>query len=655
MSSKTRMISELGASELLLPRLINDALAANDRAKYFFTLVQMAKGHADQPEVEISNLKRERQASGVEDVKFDTVVEKSTKENEGKYHIPEAKEVFEEIVKNIKSMIAPFEAMENMGGYDKLPDHKAFEVRLKALLEKAPAMKEDLVPGGYIGATTSGQRATGDSLHIMVMDLHKELNGLQSKISKESIDGARVYGILDADKALIKAFMKGVNETAKLKFEHPGLGTTATRNGDVLVVQNDIGTTDAHVLVLHVRELTATLTYTDIHIQRLLFFHSLFEKWDVKWEDTRSKRLETLDDADVYHLSIGVFTAKDRKGLEDYLAFLGSRMVFLIDWNRARKRLRNFVKKKDVISILKWAADNNYGHMGFLKLGGEQFIYEAIELTAKAPLRYGEQLHEVLGNERALEFLKFVMKTTTEGLLGGRSESFIRDEVRAELLNYFHTASQGLLDIAGDHAALVVEIATAIRDGLMKARAGGSTDYLERNAKRAKKWEKKADSLVNKARTMEKRTQGAEVFVELLRTSDDVADALEETAFLLTLAPVEGITGELSEPLQELSELVVQGAREYLKAVENAQHVQRGSSREEMQDFLQAVDRLISIEHETDDVHRKVKAAMTKEAKDFKQLHLFSETAKNIEEAADALMKAGLILRDYVLGEVMVT
>ena len=655
MSSKTRMISELGASELLLPRLINDALAANDRAKYFFTLLQMAKGHADQPEVDISNLKRERQASGVEATKYDAVVEKSTTEGDGQYHIPEARDVLDEIVKDIKSMIAPFEAMERMGGYKDLPDHRVYEDRLKVLLGKAPTMKDDIVPGGFIGAATSGQRATGDSLHIMVMDLHKELNGLQSKISKESIDGARVYGILDADKALIKAFMKGVNETAKLKFEHPGLGTTATRNGDILVIQNDIGTTDAHVLVVHVRDLTATLTYTDIHIQRLLFFHSLFEKWDVRWEDTRSKRIEALEDADVYHLSIGVFTAKDRKGLEEYLAFLGSRMVFLIDWNRARKRLRNFVKKKDVILILKWAADNNHGHMGFLKLGGEQFIFEAIELTAKTPLRYGEQLHEVLGKERALDFLKFVMKATTEGLLVGRSESFIRDEVRAELLNYFHTANQGMFEIASDHAALVVEIATAVRDGLIKARAGNALEFLERNAKRAKKWEKKADALVNKARAMERRTQGAEVFVDLLRTSDDVADALEEVAFLLTLVPSEGMSGEMSEPLQSLAELVVQGAQEFLKAVENAQNAQRGSSREEMQDFLQAVDRIMTIEHETDDVHRKVKAAMTKEAKDFKQLHLFSETARNIEEAADALMKAGLILRDYVLGEVSAT
>ena len=157
MSSKTKMISELGANELLLPRLINDALSANDRAKYFFTLVQMAKGHADQPEVEITNLKRERQASGVEDIKYDTVVEKSTKESEGKYHIPEVKDIFDEVVKNIKGMMAPFEAMERMGGYENLPDHVKYEERLKALVDKAPSMKEDIVPGTYIGAMTSGQ------------------------------------------------------------------------------------------------------------------------------------------------------------------------------------------------------------------------------------------------------------------------------------------------------------------------------------------------------------------------------------------------------------------------------------------------------------------------------------------------------------------
>ncbi len=55
-----------------------------------------------------------------------------------------------------------------------------------------------------------------------------------------------------SDRNLIKAFMRGVNQTAPLKFDHPGLGTTATHTDDKLVIQNDIGTTDAHVLVVHV-------------------------------------------------------------------------------------------------------------------------------------------------------------------------------------------------------------------------------------------------------------------------------------------------------------------------------------------------------------------------------------------------------------------
>ena len=38
---------------------------------------------------------------------------------------------------------------------------------------------------------------------------------------------------------------------------------------------------------------------------------------------------------------------------------------------------------------------------------------------------------------------------------------------------------------------------------------------------------------------------------------------------------------------------------------------------------------------------------------DFKQLHLFSEVADNLEAASDSMMRAALMLRDYVLGEVI--
>ena len=94
---------------------------------------------------------------------------------------------------------------------------------------------------------------------------------------------------------------------------------------------------------------------------------------------------------EIYHLGIGVYDSKNQKDLEEYLSFLGSRIVFLIDWNRARKRLTRFVKNQDCLKILKWAADNNYGHRAFLRMGGEQLIYGAIEQTTNTVVRYGQQ------------------------------------------------------------------------------------------------------------------------------------------------------------------------------------------------------------------------------------------------------------------------
>ena len=142
-------------------------------------------------------------------------------------------------------------------------------------------------------------REKGDSFHLLVMDIHKALNKLQLHISQELVDGASVYGVTKDDKKMVKAFMQGLNETAKLKFEHEGLDTTATRSGENLIIQNDIGTTDAHVLVVRVNNMRITMTYTDIHIQRLLFFQSLFEKYKVEWNDTvsRKKRSSNLGDA----------------------------------------------------------------------------------------------------------------------------------------------------------------------------------------------------------------------------------------------------------------------------------------------------------------------------------------------------------------------
>ena len=97
----------------------------------------------------------------------------------------------------------------------------------------------------------------------------------------------------------------------------------------------------------------------------------------------------------------------------------------------------------------------------------------------------------------------------------------------------------------------------------------------------------------------------------------------------------------------------MQGAQEYLKAVENARGLHRGSPREQVADFLEAVDRTMTVEHQTDEAHRRAQAGMLSFAGDFKQWHLVNSIADTLEEAADALLRSALVLRDYILGEVL--
>ena len=88
---------------------------------------------------------------------------------------------------------------------------------------------------------------------------------------------------------------------------------------------------------------------------------------------------------------------------------------------------------------------------------------------------------------------------------------------------------------------------------------------------------------------------------------------------------------------------------EYLKAIENAKIIDKWSTCEEIDDFLQTIDKIITIEHQADDVNRKVKATIMNDSNNFKQLHVLSEISKNIEDVTDSLMKSAVIVRDYVM------
>jgi hypothetical protein len=150
--------------------------------------------------------------------------------------------------------------------------HEEYRERFDRLVNARPPIIDDMISGETIASMTSGRPTSGDGLHILITDLHRELTRLQSEISTEEIEGAKAYGIVEADRSLVAAFMKGVNGTAPLKFEHPGLATTAARSDGTLLIQNDLGTTEAHVLVVRVTETSALVTHTTSTYSDSVFF-----------------------------------------------------------------------------------------------------------------------------------------------------------------------------------------------------------------------------------------------------------------------------------------------------------------------------------------------------------------------------------------------
>lgn len=641
---KAHILEAIGERDLSGSAGIDAALAANDRLKYCLSLLQMAVARADHPEQPLDSLRRERLASGIENPALDRLMTEARREN-GRYKLPGYPAVLQQIVQDLRVMAAPVLAGNGAPG-----QHAGFQARLEGLLPKLEKSQEDLIDATTVRDLTS---AEAGGLHQLVMDLHKALNAMQAELAEEHVDGASVYHLEDCDRPLVSAFMSGLNRTAPLKFHHPGLGTTATRAGTRLIIQNDLGTTDAHVIVIHVEGLTVHITHTDIHPERIEFLREMLKRYGTSWGDERNQPAESALGGVPFYLVTGRFDAKDSGELLAYLEFLGSRLVFLIDWNRARKQLRGFLRGKDRIALLGWAADAEVGHRGFLELGGAQLINRAIEDSGASAMHFGDRLCDVLGTEASMEFLRFVFRAAMEGLRDHQSASLIRDRVRAELQAHFSTEGRRLLLVAGEHAALIFEIATLARDGVRSIQAGDRAGSYERLARRASAYEHSADQLVAQSRDAVQRRPEYSVLFRLLETADNAADELEEVAFLIELLAESESGGPVLEALGALADLLVEAAQEWVKAVSHASRVDKplgAGAQDDVSDFLTSVDALFALEHRADDAERALTRAAVQRARDFRQLHIYSKMAHSLEEASDALKWSGLIARDYLLG-----
>jgi hypothetical protein len=583
---KSKAIEMLGETSLQLPAAVAAALAANDSVKESLSRLQEEPDHLD--------------------------------------------ELRGEILLQTETMLRPVEAEDD------------FAARFARLREEIAAL-----PNGAasVGVLTAADREKGDSLHLLVMDLHRAINALQASLAETSIDGASAYHLGPGDQPLIRAFMAGVNRTAPLKFDHPGLGTTATRDGDRLLIQNDIGATDAHILVIHVDADAVRLTYTDVHAERLQFLRSLFPAGIGTWSEPRMREGEI----GAFYLTNAAFTAKEDSDRMRLLELIGSKLVFLIDWNKARKRLRLFLDNEKAVALLAWAAQENVGHRAFLQLGGEKLVFDAVEAASGGQVRYGETLSDMLGAERSFGFLKFLLKACARGLLEGRSEALIRDQIRAELISHFHSREQQMLELACDHGGYILQIADLVRRELAEWGAGGDRAAA---ASRAKVWERAADEKLMALRGRAHGKPETAQLCRILETADDAADDLEEAAYLISLLSGAAPKDAVPAALHDLAALLVEDAREWIKLLANAIRLYHHGDQQQSDDFLVAADALARIERETDHAERKVTAALVANPPAVADFHLVAAIAEALEQVADSLMRAGFQLHDHMLARV---
>ncbi len=635
---KTQAVASLGQHRLMLPSWVKAALSANDRLKVYLTVLQSAASHAAHPHRDLPDLSKEISAAGLNTAWLHELAVVARRVDEDLF-VPDLPRLVKGFADDLATMARP--VLETTATGDEL--HRRTQHRLDWL----GGLAADRLTDQQIHELTHGHRGEGDSLHLLVMDLHKRINKLSGELASEVIEGANVWELLPQDRPRVEAFMHGLNRTSVLKFDHPGLDTAATRDGERLLIQNDIGTNDAHVLVIQVAAHAITLTYSDLHRVRLEFFQTLLEPSGAKWSGLESRTSADLNQGEAYSVATAQFDCVDDAAVEAALEGIGSRIVFLIDWNRARKRLQAFVEKEDAIVILAEVARLDIGHRAWLQVGGERLIFAAMQAAGEGAFRIGDRLDEVVGIADAHAFLVAVMRLACDAMRRGQPAALVADETRMLLAQHVRQRTSEF-DLLSEHASYCQALAQAISDGLAHG-AERSAKAAKELAARSKAWERKADHLVMQARDKAERQPRWRPVARLIEQSDDVADALEEAAFLISLIAdhhLKGWNDEVRKVLARLAGTVLQATQDQVKAMAIARTLGSNGESVDNDAFLGATWRVLQAERQCDSLLRDARRVILDAVQDAPSLMLANDLASTLELASDRLLVSAYALRD---------
>jgi uncharacterized protein Yka (UPF0111/DUF47 family) len=632
---KSAIIEQLGQTDLLLPALIADGLAANNRVKVRLSVLQAAARHAQDPHGEGFDFVEECRSANLDFAAMRKLVESANLVAGTRVTAAGLGALIDAIMEDVAGMARAVKAGD--------PDRgEAALTRLSAIKNGSPA--SETIELAQIGRLTG---IADDGLHQLVMDLHKDLNRLSAAQAEEILAGAHVFGLSVQDRPAVEAFMRGVAQTEQLKFGHPGLATTATRVGGRLTIQNDIGETDAHVVMVTVEADAVTVTYTDVHRLRAKFFTGLLRDFPVQWSGLDRKSAEGLDES-AFYLVNGRYVTSDAKGREAFLETVGASLVFLIDWNKARKLLREWVDKNDAIAILDWAAQQRVGHRALLALGGGELVASAVRHAASSRIGFGDRIDEALGRAAAIDFLKMVLRTSAEGLLAGRSVRLVRERIEADLARHLERVESTLLSIVVRQAGLARDIADEIAQFIAEQQAHQPFDR-KALAAHARHIEEKADKIAVDARSEIGRFGADHTIESMVNAVEDAIDDLEQAAFISSLMPAD-LPPLLLKPLAELSAAAVAAAEAAASGAAAAADVPDGH-RIDSDDALAAISRLTELEHKADDLERALTAAVLANESPPNVALSTLELARALERATDRLASFGHFMHRHMLAD----
>ena len=405
------------------------------------------------------------------------------------------------------------------------------------------------------------------------------------------------------------------------------------------------------MLVIEVQDSTISLTYSDLHPGRFGFFRQMLEDMGFGWEVFDPRVSEGLNAGKPYLVGQALLQARSNTELQAGLEHVASRIVFVIDWNRARKRLQHFVSKPRAHQLLAQAAQNDWGHMAWLLAGAERLVYNAMQAVDSEAFRVGDRLDDVLGETAASAYLLELLRISSMVLRQQQPVSLVADEAHLLLARVLRQRTFEF-DLLAEHAAYTHALADGLCDALENP---VDAAHAQAQVLRAKNWERQADHLLMDARQRAERRARWLPVVDFLTKADDVADALEEATFMHSLTrihPAPGLPAEVRAALCQLAATTLAAIQDQVKAIEIARQASQRADGPDSELFLQTLWRMLRAERQCDELFRQARTAMVKNLRNAPvDLMLANDLAATLENATDNLLRAGYALRQMVLNK----